>query len=113
VTASAGWELPAARAVAEAVVDLLEERGLVAAASSSSRVLDAAEVAQLLGRERQWVYDHAGELGAFRYGTVRRHGSASTLTQSSGGSAAARSVRRAPHPPHVGASAVPPPNAPR
>lgn len=68
MTAPAGWEFPAARAVAEAVVDVLEERGLVTAASSSSRVLDAAEVAQLLGRERQWVYDHAGELGAFRYG---------------------------------------------
>ena len=68
MTAHASWELPAARALAEAVVDVLEERGLVAAANASSRVLDAAEVAQLLGRDRQWVYDHAGELGAFRYG---------------------------------------------
>ena len=24
--------------------------------------------ADLLGRDRQWVYAHAGELGAFRYG---------------------------------------------
>jgi predicted DNA-binding transcriptional regulator AlpA len=31
-------------------------------------VLDAGEVAQLLGRERQWVYDHAADLGAFRFG---------------------------------------------
>ena len=68
MTGPCGWELSVARAVAEAVVDVLEERGLVTAASSSSRVLDATEVAQLLGRERQWVYDHAGELGAFRYG---------------------------------------------
>ena len=68
MTGPCGWELSVARAVAEAVVDVLEERGLVTTASSSSRVLDATEVAQLLGRERQWVYDHAGELGAFRYG---------------------------------------------
>jgi predicted DNA-binding transcriptional regulator AlpA len=47
---------------------VLEERGLVATASAPSRMLSAAQVAQLLGRRRQWVYDHAAELGAFRYG---------------------------------------------
>jgi hypothetical protein len=58
------------RAVAEALADVLAERGLVIPASSASpaRVLDAAQVADLLGRDRQWVYAHAGELGAFRYG---------------------------------------------
>jgi hypothetical protein len=58
------------RAVAEALADVLAERGLVIPASpgSSARVLDAAQVADLLGRDRQWVYAHAGELGAFRYG---------------------------------------------
>jgi len=55
------------RAVAEALADVLFERGLVAA-GSPARVLDAAQVADLLGRDRQWVYAHAGELGAFRYG---------------------------------------------
>jgi hypothetical protein len=55
------------RAVAEALADVLCERGLVAS-GSPARVLDAAEVADLLGRDRQWVYAHAGELGAFRYG---------------------------------------------
>jgi predicted DNA-binding transcriptional regulator AlpA len=60
--------LPDARAVAEAVVDVLEGRGLVGSARTPSRMLSAAQVAQLLGRKRQWVYDHAGELGAFRYG---------------------------------------------
>ena len=55
------------RAVAEALADVLFERGLVAA-RSPGRVLDAAQVADLLGRDRQWVYAHAGELGAFRYG---------------------------------------------
>jgi hypothetical protein len=58
------------RAVAEALADVLVERGLVmpASAASPARVLDAAQVAELLGRDRQWVYAHAGELGAFRYG---------------------------------------------
>lgn len=58
------------RAVAEAVADVLAERGLVVPAglSSPARVLDAAQVARLLGRDRHWVYNHAGELGAFRYG---------------------------------------------
>lgn len=57
------------RALAEALADVLAERGLVAAATSySARVLDAAEVADLLGRDRHWVYDDAEELGAFRYG---------------------------------------------
>jgi hypothetical protein len=55
------------RVVAEALADVLFERGLVAA-GSPARVLDAAQVADLLGRDRQWVYAHAGELGAFRYG---------------------------------------------
>jgi predicted DNA-binding transcriptional regulator AlpA len=68
VTAVDAWGLPDARAVAEAVVDVLEERGLVGSARTPSRMLSAAQVAQLLGRKRQWVYDHAGELGAFRYG---------------------------------------------
>ena len=55
------------RAVAEALADVLVERGLVAG-GSPARVLDTAQVADLLGRDRQWVYAHAGELGAFRYG---------------------------------------------
>jgi hypothetical protein len=57
------------RALAEALADVLAERGLViAAAAAAERVLDAAEVAALLGRDRHWVYDHAGELGGFRFG---------------------------------------------
>jgi hypothetical protein len=57
------------RAIAEAVADVLAERGLVVAPNGpSARVLDAAGVAELVGRARQWVYDHADELGAFRYG---------------------------------------------
>jgi hypothetical protein len=55
------------RAIAEVLADVLIERGLVVAGSGGGgRVLDATAVAALLGRERQWVYDHADELGAFR-----------------------------------------------
>ena len=58
------------RALAEAVVDVLEERGLLlSCAPAPGIVLTVAEVAQLLGRRRAWVYEHAGELGAFRFGT--------------------------------------------
>ena len=56
------------RAVAEALADVLEERGLVVApADQPGRVLDAVEVGRLLGRDRRWVYAHAEELGGFRY----------------------------------------------
>jgi predicted DNA-binding transcriptional regulator AlpA len=57
------------RAFADVLADVLAERGLLVAASAAqpSRVLDAAQVADLLGRDRHWVYAHADELGAFRY----------------------------------------------
>jgi len=58
-----------ARAVAEALADVLVERGLlVDAAAGQARVLDVNNVAKLLGRRRAWVYEHAVELGAFRFG---------------------------------------------
>ena len=54
------------RALAEMVVDILVERGLAEhRPTMSGRVLDAAAVAALLGRERQWVYDHARRPPAF------------------------------------------------
>jgi predicted DNA-binding transcriptional regulator AlpA len=58
------------RAIAEAVVDMLAERGLViyAGPGASARVLNAREVARLLGRSAPWVYEHATELGAIRMG---------------------------------------------
>jgi hypothetical protein len=70
VSAGAESEPTDVRAVAEAVADVLAERGLVvpAARVSTPRVLDARQVGLLLGRDRQWVYDHAAELGGFRYG---------------------------------------------
>jgi predicted DNA-binding transcriptional regulator AlpA len=53
------------RQLAEIIADVLVERGLIA---QRARILDAAEVAELLRRDRSWVYQHADELGAFRYG---------------------------------------------
>ena len=57
------------RELAEAVADVLAERGLVGGrVPRSGRILDAAEVSRMLGRDRSWVYEHAAELGAFRFG---------------------------------------------
>ena len=63
-------DLPDVRAIAEAVVDVLGERGLVvyAGPSPAARVLKVREVARLLGRSAPWVYEHATELGAIRMG---------------------------------------------
>lgn len=55
------------RALAEAVADVLVERGLIVA-PSPARVVNAGEVGALLARDRRWVYAHAHELGGFRYG---------------------------------------------
>jgi predicted DNA-binding transcriptional regulator AlpA len=58
------------QAIAQAVADVLAERGLVvyAGPSPSARVLKVVEVARLLGRSSAWVYEHAAELGAIRMG---------------------------------------------
>ena len=58
------------RAIAEAVADVLAERGLVvyAGPNGSARVLSAREVSKLLGRSAPWLYAHATELGAIRMG---------------------------------------------
>ena len=56
------------RALAEAVADVLVERGLIVAPSTPARVVNASEVGAHLGRDRRWVYAHAHELGGFRYG---------------------------------------------
>ena len=56
------------RLLAELIADVLAERGLFERPEARARVLDAAEAAEHLGRDRSWVYAHAEELGAFRYG---------------------------------------------
>jgi hypothetical protein len=53
-------------AVAMRVAELLEQRG---ARRSNGGLVDAAELARLLGTDRSWVYSHAGELGAIRLGS--------------------------------------------
>jgi predicted DNA-binding transcriptional regulator AlpA len=58
----------AIRKLAEALVDVLEERGLFTRKDEPpGRVLNVGDVAKLLGRSRHWVYEHAAELGAFRF----------------------------------------------
>ena len=58
----------AIRELAQALVDVLEERGLFTRPEDPpGRVLNVADVAKLLGRSRPWVYEHAAELGAFRF----------------------------------------------
>lgn len=71
MTDSRRVDLPDVRVIAEAVVDALAERGLVVYAGPipSARVLQAREVARLLGRSTPWVYQHATELGAIRMGS--------------------------------------------
>lgn len=62
-----------ARLVAEQLADVLAERGLlVGAGEAQGRVLDVVQVAGLLGRSRDWVYQHAAELGAFKMGAGPR-----------------------------------------
>jgi hypothetical protein len=54
------------RAIAVEVAAVLEERGLVQPAEP--KLLSAAEVARRLGRSRDWVYEHADDLGVVRLG---------------------------------------------
>ena len=58
------------QAIADALADVLVERGLVVhrTGEAAARVLDVGQVADLLGRKPAWVYAHATELGAFRFG---------------------------------------------
>ena len=58
------------QAIADALADVLVERGLVVQRNGgpAARVLDVGQVADLLGRKPAWVYAHATELGAFRFG---------------------------------------------
>ena len=53
-------------AIARRVVELLE------APTSAERLLTAAELAERLGVDRAWVYEHAAELGAIRLGGGER-----------------------------------------
>jgi hypothetical protein len=54
--------------LARRVVEVMKEEGIVAKAPVSNKWLDAAAVAERLGMTREWVYEHATELGAVRIG---------------------------------------------
>jgi predicted DNA-binding transcriptional regulator AlpA len=54
--------------LARRVVEVMKEEGVVAQAPVSNKWLDAAAVAERLGMTREWVYEHASELGAVRIG---------------------------------------------
>ena len=59
-------------AIVARVVEVLREQGLSPRPSESTAWLDAQEVAQRLGVSREWVYEHADELGALRIGSGPR-----------------------------------------
>lgn len=59
-------------AVVARIIDVIRIEGLIARAGGGQRWLDAQEVAERLGVSREWVYEHAGELGARRIGSGRR-----------------------------------------
>jgi hypothetical protein len=54
--------------LAERVVEVMKNEGLIPAPNPPKQWLDAAEMARRLGVTREWVYEHARELGAVRIG---------------------------------------------
>jgi hypothetical protein len=54
--------------LAERLVEMIKEEGLIAPPNPPKQWLDAAELARRLGVTREWVYEHARELGAVRIG---------------------------------------------
>jgi hypothetical protein len=59
-------------AVVARIIDVIRIEGLIARASGGQRWLDAQEVTERRGVSREWVYEHADELGARRIGSGRR-----------------------------------------
>ncbi|MGA8720316.1 MAG: hypothetical protein WB557_20070 [Solirubrobacteraceae bacterium] len=59
-------------AIVARVVEVLREEGLSPRPSEATAWLHAQEVAQRLGVSREWVYEHADELGALRIGSGPR-----------------------------------------
>ncbi len=54
--------------LARRVVEVMKEEGIVPHEPVSNKWLDAAAVAERLGMTREWVYEHASQLGAVRIG---------------------------------------------
>jgi len=59
-------------ALAERVVDLLCERLEIPQPSEPQRLVDASELAGLIGFSREWVYDHRADLGVVAIGNGTR-----------------------------------------
>lgn len=57
--------------VARRVIEMIKDEGVLGAPAAATW-LNASEVAQLLHVTREWVYQHADELGAVRLGGGRR-----------------------------------------
>lgn len=57
-----------------ALVDAIAERvlELLGARHADSRLVSAGELAKLLGRSREWVYEHAEDLGGRHIGDGKR-----------------------------------------
>jgi hypothetical protein len=59
--------------LADRLADRLAARlALPPSPSGQEALVDATELARLLGKSRSWVYEHAGELGAVRLGSGPR-----------------------------------------
>jgi predicted DNA-binding transcriptional regulator AlpA len=59
-------------AIAARIIDVLNQQGFSGQPARQTEWLDALEVARRLGVSREWVYEHAAELGATRLGSGRR-----------------------------------------
>lgn len=59
-------------AIVERVVEAIKADGIIPHGRATIPWLDAKQVAELLGVERDWVYEHAEELGALKIGTGPR-----------------------------------------
>jgi predicted DNA-binding transcriptional regulator AlpA len=58
--------------IVERVIEALRAEGIIAQPPTAAKWLDAKEVAQHLGFDRDWVYEHANELGVSRTGSGPR-----------------------------------------
>jgi hypothetical protein len=82
VAASQGFQLDSSEieeiasrigdAIVERVAQVIMTEGLIPTAPATTAWLDAQEVARRLGVSRDWVYEHADELGASRIGSGPR-----------------------------------------
>ena len=59
-------------AIAARVVEVMRAEGLIPRARTGKTWLEAKEVARELGVSREWVYEHAEELGGSRIGSGPR-----------------------------------------